>query len=73
MRIGDKKQGEDAKYTRNKRGEEYAAVLVSKDRRSTILGGHVVPNKGASTEWVIKTIVSRFGKDWTFEFCYITE
>ena len=38
---------------RNKKGEEYATVLALKDRLSKLLCGHVVPNKGASVEWVV--------------------
>ena len=41
-------------FLRNKKGEEYAATLVLRDRRSKILSAHVVPNKGASVEWVIR-------------------
>ena len=41
-------------FLRNKKGEEYASVLVLKDRKSKLMGSHVVPNKGASTEWVVK-------------------
>ena len=40
-------------FLRNGRGQEYAPVLASKDRRSKLLCAHVVPNKGASAEWVI--------------------
>ena len=40
-------------FLRNRKGEEYATVLALKDRLSKLLCGHVVPNKGASVEWVI--------------------
>ena len=39
---------------RNVRGEDYAVVLVSKDRGTKVTNAHVVPNKGASFEWVVK-------------------
>ena len=44
-------------FLRNKKGEEYAAVLALKDRLLKLLCGHVVPNKGASTEWVISQAI----------------
>ena len=41
-------------FLRNVRGEDYAVVLVSKDRASKITNAHVVPMKGASFDWVVK-------------------
>ena len=44
-------------FLRNHRGEDYAPVLVSKDRNTSMLGAHVVPCKGAQMEWVQKQVV----------------
>lgn len=41
-------------FLRNVRGEDYAVVLVSKDRGTKVTNAHVVPNKGASFGWVVK-------------------
>ena len=43
-----------------KKGQEYASTLVTRDRRSKVLNAHVVPNKGASVEWVIRQSLRDF-------------
>ena len=41
-------------FLRNKKGEDYVSVVALKDKRSKLLASHVVPNKGASSEWVVQ-------------------
>ena len=44
-------------FLRNRKAEESTPVLVSKDRGTSMIGAHVVPCKGAETEWVQQQIV----------------
>ena len=44
-------------FPRDGPGEDYSVVLVGKDRESKMIMAHVVPFKGADTEWVCEQIV----------------
>ena len=47
----------DYAFLRNKPKDPCAVVLVGKDRDSGALMAHIVPMKGAETEWVVKQVI----------------
>ena len=49
-------------FLRNAPLEDYAPVLVSKDRATKILCAHVVPQKGAEVEWIRKQCLRDLAK-----------
>ena len=54
----------DYAFFRNKTGGEYIVVLILKDRGTGLIFAHVVPAKGAMTEWVpaqIRRDLARLG------------
>ena len=42
----------DYAFSRNRKGEEHAPVVVMADRDSKMLATHVVPHKGADSDWI---------------------
>jgi hypothetical protein len=59
---GSKEVHYDYCFLRNNKGGDVAPVLVSKSRPHKLISAHVVPNKGASTEWIIKQSVKDIEK-----------